>query len=289
MAIEDDDFRRLMRRAAEGCEDAARVIVEEYGESIRRAVRRVLNSRLRSKFDSLDFAQLVWCSVFRVRDRLERFDRPEDLVAFLVGTARNKVGLEARRHLQTDKYGVNQEHQWIEDSLQEQAEIPDCQPAAIDVAIAKERLEGMASQQPPDVWKIIQLRLQGKTHKEIARLLQVTRTAVYRFLKKLSLNTSDGRGAGRKGQFMDAETAVQPTAGERAAPRASVNDQVMDLLYRKPEASAWSARQIATALGCGKSAVADSDAFKKLERARDLARLDRAEKARAANHRRGGS
>ncbi len=183
---ENNDFRLLMRRVAAGCEDAARQIVEQFGESIRRAVRRSLNRRLRSKFDSLDFTQLVWCSIFRARDRLERFDRPEDLVAFLVSVARNKVGLEARRHLQTDKYGVDREHQWIEDSLQEQAEIPDGQPAAIDVAIAGEKLERLLSNQPPGLRKIIELRLQGLTHDEIARSLYTTRGAVHRSLKKLS-------------------------------------------------------------------------------------------------------
>jgi hypothetical protein len=62
---------------------------------------------------------------------------------------------------------------------------------------------------------------------------------------------------------------------------------VIDLLMRKPESGAWSARQIATALGCSKSAVAGSEAFKKLDTARELARLNRAEKAQEANQRRG--
>ncbi len=186
MTNQEIDFRLLMDRVRSGCEDAARQLVEQYGESIRRAVRRALNVRLRSKFDALDFEQLVWCSFFRARDRLDRFDQPDDLVAFLVAIARNKVGLEARRHLQSRKYGVNREHRWIEDSLQEQAEVADAEPAAIEVAIAGEKLERMLSKQPPRLRKIIELRLQGKTHEEIARALHVSRSAVHRFLKKLS-------------------------------------------------------------------------------------------------------
>jgi RNA polymerase sigma factor (sigma-70 family) len=186
MADQDTDFRLLMDRLCLGSEDAARQLVEQYGESIRRAVRRVLNAKLRPMFDSLDFEQLVWCSFFRARDRLDRFDQPDDLVAFLVAIARNKVGMEARRRLQTRKYGINREHQWIEDSLREQSEIADAQPAAIDVVIAGEKLERMLSNQPPESRKIIELRLQGKTHEEIARSLHVSRTAVHRFLKKLS-------------------------------------------------------------------------------------------------------
>ena len=91
MAGGDDDFRDLMRRVHEGSEDAAWQLVGQYGDPIRRAVRRALNARLRSKFDSLDFVQLVWSSFFRDRGRLDRFNHPEELVAFLVTMARNKV------------------------------------------------------------------------------------------------------------------------------------------------------------------------------------------------------
>ena len=54
-------------------------------------MRRVLSPELRSKFDSLDFVQWVWLSFFRVRDKADRFERPEHLVKFLAGMARNKV------------------------------------------------------------------------------------------------------------------------------------------------------------------------------------------------------
>jgi RNA polymerase sigma factor (sigma-70 family) len=187
MASEDNDFRLLMRRVVAGDDDAARQLVEEYGESIRRAVRRVLDSRLRSKFDSLDFAQLVWGSFFRARDRMDRFDRPGELAAFLITMARNKVGTERRRYLRTVKRGANYEHEWIKTSLAEEAKIPDARlNEAIDVVIADEMLERMLADQPPRFRKIIQLRLQGKTHDEIAQALHLTRSAVHRFLKRLS-------------------------------------------------------------------------------------------------------
>ena len=87
--------------------------------------------------------------------------------------------------------------------------------------------------------------------------------------------------------------AAEPAAVEepaaaagRTAPAASVNAQVIDLLCRRPESGTWSARQIATALRCSKSAVAESDAFKKLGTAREMARLERAERCQKANPRR---
>ena len=63
-----DNFVALMRRVREGSEAAAWELVDKYGGHLRRAVRRVLNPMLRSKFDSLDFVQLVWDSFFRRRD-----------------------------------------------------------------------------------------------------------------------------------------------------------------------------------------------------------------------------
>jgi hypothetical protein len=81
--------------------------------------------------------------------------------------------------------------------------------------------------------------------------------------------------------------ADHPAEAQPTAAATSVNAMIIDLLCRRPDSGAWSARRIATALGCGKSTVANSDAFKKLGAARELARLDRAEKAQVANQYRG--
>jgi len=189
MAGEDDDFdefRLLMRRVAEGSEDAARKIVERHEGHIRRAVRRVLSRRLRSQFDSLDFTQLAWRSFFRRRDDLERFNSPAELVKWLITVARNKVALEARHQHQSGEDGVNHEQDRGEDRWQEAEEIPAGGPAAIDLAIVRERLEQMICSLPPVSRRIIELRLQGRPHEQIARLVHITRGAVYRFLKRLS-------------------------------------------------------------------------------------------------------
>ena len=124
----DNDFCGLMQRVGEGSEDAAWELVDQYGEAIRRAVRRMLNERLRSKFDSLDFVQIVWNSLFRVRDKLDQFDRPEELTAYLVTMARNKVGMEVRRRLMTEKYNVK--HEESLEQLQATGRRGHSQPAA---------------------------------------------------------------------------------------------------------------------------------------------------------------
>jgi RNA polymerase sigma factor (sigma-70 family) len=181
----DNNFRDLVRRVREGSEDAAWDLVNQYGEAIRRAVRRVLNDRLRSKFDSLDFVQLVWNSFFRVRDKAERFDRPEELAAYLVAMARNKVRMEVRRRLMTKKYNV--QHEQSLDQLQADGcpNMPDRQSGPVDVAIAREQWDRLLDDQPAHYRQIIHLRLQGHTCQSIADTIHVDECTVRRFLKRL--------------------------------------------------------------------------------------------------------
>jgi RNA polymerase sigma factor (sigma-70 family) len=182
-----DDFKELIGRISDGSEDAAWELVENYSKILRLAVRRVLDSRLRSKFDSMDFVQLVWMSFFHARDKLYRLNTPEELAAFLAVMARNKVGLEYRRRVMTYKYNLNKEHT-LDIEVQAQGDIVENrQPPAIDVAIAREQWNKMLQDQPQHFHKIIQLRLQGHTYKSIARSLNLAECTIRRSLAKLLL------------------------------------------------------------------------------------------------------
>ena len=189
MDCDSNEFRDLILHACDGSEDAAWELVEQYGEAIRRAVRRALNPKLRSKFDSLDFVQVVWSSFFRQRDKLHRFETPEQLVAFLVVMARNKVGMEARRRFLTEKYNVNKERPLEEKQVHHSVGLEDHKPGPLDVAIARERWNELLRDQPEHYRQIIQLRLQGHTCQGIADTLQVAESTVRRFLKRLSRET----------------------------------------------------------------------------------------------------
>jgi RNA polymerase sigma factor (sigma-70 family) len=189
MAEQNSDFHSLVRRVREGSEDAAWELVNQYGESIRRAVRRALNERLRSKFDSLDFVQVVWNSLFRARDKLDQFDHPEELAAYLVKMARNKVGMEVRRRLMTEKYNVGHEQSLNQLCTRDGPDIPSRQPSPVDVAVAREQWDRLLQDQPPHYRQIIHLRLQGYTYQSIAKVVHLDECTVRRFLKKL-LHTS---------------------------------------------------------------------------------------------------
>jgi len=150
-----------------------------------------LNRRLRSKFDSLDFVQLVWSSFFRDPVDLQRFNRPEELAAFLATMARNKVGMEVRRRLMTQKFNLNRERSLEEADVTEQGDTRGHQPMPMQVAVARERLERMLTGQPQHYRRIIHLRLQGRTNAEIAETLHINESTIRRFLKRLALDTTE--------------------------------------------------------------------------------------------------
>src|SRR6202022_1858906 len=81
-----------------------------YGHHILHVVRRKLHSKLRPKFDSLDFGQDVWASFFAAEPHDQRFESPSALAAFLAQVARNKVAEAFRTRLQRQKYNLNREN-----------------------------------------------------------------------------------------------------------------------------------------------------------------------------------
>ncbi len=185
MPSELDEFRNLLRRVCEGSDEAAWQLVERYGEALRRAVRRALDRRLRSKFDSLDFVQLVWSSFFRTRARAKQFARPEDLAAFLCTMARNKVGMETRRRLKDGKFAVNREFSLQEIDNPDHAAVAAREPAPDEVAIARELWNRIIHDKPEHYRDIVCMKMQGHTCKSIACSLRLAPCTVRRFLNKL--------------------------------------------------------------------------------------------------------
>ena len=110
MADDGVSFCELMRRVHEGSDDAAWELVERYGDAIRRGspphVERAAAFQVRlAGFRSVG---VELGSSVRWGDS-RNSDRPEELAAYLVKMARNKVGMETRKRLLTEKYNVNRE------------------------------------------------------------------------------------------------------------------------------------------------------------------------------------
>jgi RNA polymerase sigma-70 factor (ECF subfamily) len=183
MAEGKPGFSDLMRRVREGSQEALCELVEDYQHHILMAVRRQLSRRLRSKFDSVDFQQAVWVSFFAARAQLEQFTSPDELIGFLTTMARNKVINEFRRRLATTKRNINFELS-LDGPLGRVYAAR--QPTASQVAIAKERLTELMRNQPSHCQRMVALRREGNTMKEIAKKLELNEKTVRRFFEKLA-------------------------------------------------------------------------------------------------------
>lgn len=180
----DDEtgFRELMERVNQGSEDAVWELVRRCEGYVHRAVRRLLNDKLRCKFDSMDFVQSVWRSLFRKRDRMKRFEDPRRFVQYLIGMACNKIRTE-NRHRGTLRYDIGRE-------VPLGPSVPSPEPGPEDVAIARERWEQIVKRMPRRNRRIIELKLQGHSAVEIGEILGMDPHNVRRFLNKLLLSTT---------------------------------------------------------------------------------------------------
>ena len=180
----DPEFVQLIEQVRAGSPEAAWTLVEKYSRDVQRFVRRSLHHKLRSKFDSLDFVQIVWGSFFRCPERLQGMAKAEQLIAYLATLARFKVLAEVRRRLQTEKYNVDREEP-TGDVSSAPLEAAGHTPTPSAVAIAKERWQQMLADEPDHVRRIVELRLQGTTYTQIADHLQIHERTARKTIKRL--------------------------------------------------------------------------------------------------------
>lgn len=178
------EFAELIRAFRAGSDDAFQQIVDNYGHHIYRAVRRKMNIRLRSKFDSADFVQALWASLVEQRDDLREFATADELIAFLTGMANNKVVDEFRRRTQSKNRNVYRE---VSIDNAEPVAAPTWKyPTPSTVAMTKEQEERLVSGQGATHLRILEMKRHGATHAEIARNLNVAEKTVQRVLNRMA-------------------------------------------------------------------------------------------------------
>lgn len=179
-----DEFRRLMQRVDDGSEGAAGELVQRFDDSLRRAIRRTLKPRLRSMFDSADFAQQVWLYFFRHKELALRLGHPQDLFALLLRMAKTSVAHAIRDRLTRRKHDLNRECS-LDLLLENGCEIPDGRESAAESLIQREELERLLSRKAERHRRIVELRLQGLSNAEIAKSLSIAESTVSRLCKRL--------------------------------------------------------------------------------------------------------
>jgi len=186
-AEEKQRFNSLLQRIRDGSEDAAREFVDAYGQAILRAVRRKLNRKLRSRFDSADLLQSVWASFFADRQAIDSFSGPAAVVAYLQETARNKIGEKYRQMYHRQKCPVAHEEPLDKyvDSSGLGANIPGGDPTPSEAVSFQESYDQVASSISPEMQQMLEMQRHGDTYEDIAREFGVSARTIRRIFRRL--------------------------------------------------------------------------------------------------------
>ncbi len=186
-AEEKERFHLLLQRIREGSEEAAREFVDEYGAAILRAVRRKLSRKLRSRFDSADFAQTVWASFFADREAIASFQDPAAIVAYLQESARSKVKNEYRRlfRRQTDSVAREEPLANYANGRHLEPNLPGSDPTPSEAVSFQESYDRICNDIPPHLQQMLEMQRHGDTYEDIAREFGVSTRTIRRIFRRL--------------------------------------------------------------------------------------------------------
>ncbi len=184
-------FEVLIRRIAEGSEDAVWELLDRYSANILRVVRRHLPNELRPKIDSVDIVQSVWKSLLRKGDGFDHIASAEQFIAYIAQVARYKV-FETHRHFtQYAQFDVRREEPLHSSSQAEGTSgenndfIDHRSDDPGEVSLAKENWALAMDKVGERGQRIVQLRLQGMTYAEIAEEAGLSVISVRRILSSV--------------------------------------------------------------------------------------------------------
>lgn len=181
-SIQSKRFRELLSRVRDGDEEAGKTIVEEYGRHILRAVRRCMNSRIRDRFDSEDFAQAVWASFFGHLSIVSRIDNERQLAGFLGRMASNKVIDAGRR--QKSRPASNASHEELPEVVHDHRRRVS-EPTPSQFAVANEQWDAIANDENDRNHKILQMLKAGVPRPEIAAAAGVSERHLRRVMQRI--------------------------------------------------------------------------------------------------------
>jgi RNA polymerase sigma-70 factor (ECF subfamily) len=181
MSEAQNEFEKLMQRVRDGDAEAGRELFERYGKAIQMVVRHRLDRRLRSQFDSLDFAQDAWASFFDTPAENHTFQTSEELVAFLTRVVRHKLIDAYRQRFHTARRDAGP----VPDEPLDLSEQPARQPTPSQVAIAEEEWDRLLHNKPPKVRRALEMLRAGHSRQEIAESLGINAKRIQRLIQRM--------------------------------------------------------------------------------------------------------
>ena len=181
MATDQPTLTTLLMQVQAGSQEAAQQLYDLYGSHVLHVVRSRLPDRLRGRFDSLDFCQDVWASIFCSPLEPDAIKSPEHFITFLTRVAHNKVTDATRQQLGTQKYDLCREEpmEVLGDSTQQPRFFSrEDTPSAL--AAGQEEWDRLLDSLPPVHRRVLVLLREGKTHDEAAAATRVSVKTVQR-------------------------------------------------------------------------------------------------------------
>ena len=177
-----DSLDELRRKVNSGDDAAAERAFVAYEPYLRKVVRRLLPSHLRSKFDSIDVVQSAYGDVITAfRAGGMRFRTVTQLRAFLIKVTRNRF---------IDRVRQNQTAARLERPLGDSEAEPmpaSPRPRPSELAEADELWGRLLALSPPQYHRLLHLRKRGATAGEIAAQTGMHEGSVRRILRELAV------------------------------------------------------------------------------------------------------
>jgi RNA polymerase sigma-70 factor (ECF subfamily) len=186
--MSDTEFQRCISRIRAGDNDAARELLAEFEPEIRVLIRVRLPRVLRVQFDSMDFVQAVWQSLFSDWDRPPGcLESPAQFRAYLAGIARNKLLAQYRRSTRTKKYNLKREEPLVvRRGVSEEPNEPTAHdPSPSQAAQAEDCWRRMLAGRSSRVARVVELRRDGLTFEEVGRELGMSDRSVRRVIESI--------------------------------------------------------------------------------------------------------
>jgi RNA polymerase sigma-70 factor (ECF subfamily) len=194
MKMTQAEFAELAGRARDGDDDAIRLLLDQLEPDVRLAVRKWLPRLLRTQFDSMDFVQRVWTSVF-ARQGLDptQFEKREHLLGYLNGVAHNKVTEEYRRRTKVQKYNLRREESLYvkRGDREEPMDLPGSDPTPSAALQREDCLARLTAGRADWEAEVIRLREAGLTYDQIAERTGVSDRTARRVIEDLRRKMED--------------------------------------------------------------------------------------------------
>jgi RNA polymerase sigma-70 factor (ECF subfamily) len=192
--MEDMEFLATVARARGGDDQAVADLLMAFESDVRIIVRARLPRALRGQFDSMDFVQAVWTSVFSGSDQpIPEFANPGHFRGYLAGVAKHKVLDEYRRRTKSRKYDLSREEPLFvrQGSRETLRDVPARDPSPSAYAQASDRFRQLTRGRDPREATVLELRRRGLTFEEIAAQTGLHERTVRRFLDALRRREED--------------------------------------------------------------------------------------------------